>query len=94
MRNWPLQPGAAILTSTRLTVRSIVPNFPFMFVMLRFVNAISLRALALVLAGCDGEEPANRNTWWGYGNNPSRHRPARFCFLLGWRRRFGSFDQD
>src|ERR1700682_2216573 len=49
----------AILTFDSTTVRSIVPNFPFMsHLFFRSLTLSLTRALALVLAGCDGAASA------------------------------------
>jgi hypothetical protein len=62
----------AILTFDSTTVRSIVPNFPFMsHLFFRSLNLSLTGALALVLAGCDGEDSAQSQYMGGvYGNNP------------------------
>src|ERR1700694_5011403 len=62
----------AILTFDSTTVRSIVPNFPFMsHLFFRSLTLSLTGALALVLAGCDGTDSAQSQYMGGvYGNNP------------------------
>jgi lipoprotein-anchoring transpeptidase ErfK/SrfK len=66
--------SVAILTFDSMTVRSIVPNFPFMsHLFFRSLALFLTGALALVLAGCDGDDPAlAQSQYMGgvYGNNP------------------------